>query len=160
MSTRSMFNDFLNLHRGFDDLFDRVMRGFPTSPGAAETAASAFVPPAEAWVHENKFYLRLYVPGIDKQNIEVSTVNNQVKVRGERKPNENLRDESYVLREVPYGTFERTFSLPDGVDLEKISASYHNGTLELTIPAAMKSMPRRIEIGGNEPPKLSNRSAA
>jgi HSP20 family protein len=61
---------------------------------------------------------------------------------------------------MPLGTFERTITLPQGANTSKVSASFHNGVLELTVPGAEKIQPRRIEIkAGKEQPQLT-RSAA
>ena len=58
----------------------------------------------------------------------------------------SLKDVNFLHEEISYGAFERTFTLPEGVDADKMTADYQNGVLEITAPVAASALPRRIEI--------------
>jgi HSP20 family protein len=164
MATRSVFDDFLNLHRNFDTLFDRVLRnvGGPLLlPSVIQTGTMAgLIPPAEAFLRDGTFVLRVYLPGLRPENVDLSTVNNQITIRGEWTPSAEVKADEYLLREFPYGSFERTFALPEGCETDKVSAAYNNGVLELTVPVAAKTLPRKIQIqAGKEQPRLGKSAA-
>ena len=79
------------------------------------------------------FKIDLAVPGMDKKDFNVEVDNGVLTVSGERKEEENQEDEKHTRREFHYGSFKRTFSLPETANPEKISASYKDGVLSLTI---------------------------
>lgn len=172
MATRSVFNDLLNFQRNFDALLDNMFRGFTgsnrpwtnqwsqTSPAQLTAGSSAFWPPAEVYAQGDNFELRVFLPGLEQSDISVSSVGNQLTVRGERRPMGNVKNEEYFLHEIPYGTFERTFTLPQGCKVDAVSASFHNGVLTLTVPGASQVLPKRIPIqAGKEQPKLEKAAA-
>ena len=72
--------------------------------------------------------------------------NGLLTISGERKTTRSASDVDFLHNEIWYGAFERTLSLPEGVDVDKLSAKYHNGVLEISAPIAASALPRRIEI--------------
>ena len=101
---------------------------------------------------------RLAIPGIDPQNVDLSIVGNQVTVKGERSSPAEVKDEDWYVRGFRYGQFERTFTLPEGVETDKVNASFTNGVLEISAPVAKAHLPRRIEVKqlstGEQKPQL------
>lgn len=95
--------------------------------------------------------MRLDLPGVDPKDVEVSVVDDTLVIRGERKTAQELKEKEYQYRETAYGRFERRLGLPKGVDRDKVSASYKNGVLEVSIPLpaqlANKTIPIQIEEG-------------
>ena len=86
------------------------------------------------------------VPGLEQDDVDISIENNILMLRGERKrKTEFVEKDSYRL-ERTFGAFTRSFTLPKTVDSDRISASYENGVLELTLPKVEQVKPRKIEI--------------
>jgi len=86
------------------------------------------------------------LPGMEKDDIQVSVRGNTLSITGERKVESEVKEENYYCCEQRYGKFSRSISLPAGVDTEKISASYKNGILEVTLPKTEEVKPKQIEI--------------
>ena len=70
----------------------------------------------------------------------------QLAIKGQRKRQADTKQESYFARELSYGAFERTFTIPEGVDATKISARFTNGMLEVTVPKPVAEAPRKVAI--------------
>jgi len=74
------------------------------------------------------------LPGLDEKNIEVKLVNGNLTIKGEKKEEKEEEEKDYYLHERRFGSFERSFRVPDGVDLDKIEASFKKGVLKVTLP--------------------------
>lgn len=86
------------------------------------------------------------LPGVDPRIIVVREQGETVTIRGERKAKHSDKDAGFHCEEITYGSFERTFALPEGVDTEQSNAEYRNGVPELTAPVAAAGLPRRIRV--------------
>ena len=134
-----------SLHRQVDALFNNVLRG-PSEP----TLAGTFTPPANLSRDDRQWTATLAVPGIEPGKIQLDVTGRTVRIRGERAlPTEG---QSY-LAEIEDGMFERTFTLSDEIDADKVQASYRHGLLELTLPLKESARPRRIEIDAAAAPR-------
>ncbi|BCJ28546.1 hypothetical protein Asera_26540 [Actinocatenispora sera] len=89
--------------------------------------------------------MRLDLPGIDEESLEVTAENNTLTVRA-RRDVDAPKGAEFVMRERPVGTFNRQMVLGDGLDLERVSAQYRDGVLTASIPVAEHARPRRIPI--------------
>lgn len=145
----SFFEDLFDFRRDFDELFNRLTTGLPFSTELVPRMLPR-VPPVEAWVDSKakRYHLRVALPGIDPENVQLNLQGNTLTVSAERKESHETKEVNYLHRELNYGTFERTLTLPEGVDPEKLNAEYQNGVLEITAPIASAALPRRIEIKG------------
>lgn len=121
--------------RDFDRLAGEVF-------GAARTPAMM---PMDCLRTGNTFVVRFDMPGMDADTLDVSAENNTLTVRGERRRHDP-DDATYLVSERPSGSYRRQLVLGDGLDVDHITADYHDGVLTLTIPVAEKAKPRRIEI--------------
>ena len=141
------FEDLVELRRGFDQLFNRLLTGWPA---VTERSPFALVPPAEVWVDKEakKYHLRLALPGVDPSTVELKVLGNLLTISAERKASREAKDVDYLYRELSYGTLSRTLTLPEGLDTEKITAEYNNGLLEITAPVAAAALPHQVEIKG------------
>jgi len=83
---------------------------------------------------------------VDPKQVEVSLMDNFLTVKGERKANHDSTGKEYFVREVTYGAFERSVTLPEGVDAAQVEAKYANGMLEVRVPAPRAATPRMIEV--------------
>ena len=138
----------------------KLVNYFPTVPArhafyrnAAEAARAHnrteqdWIPRADIVERENGFGITLELPGFEKENVKVTVENGVLAVSGERKHEESENEGvTWHRRERHYGTFERTFRLPKGVDGEKIEARFSNGLLELSVPKPVEILPKTVEI--------------
>ena len=108
--------------------------------------ASAFSPAFEVKETNDSFVLRADVPGVEEKDLDVAVHNGTLTVSGHRSAEERREGESYALYERQYGSFTRTFALPDMADGERIEAKLVNGVLTLTIAKKAEAKPRRISI--------------
>ena len=137
-------------HREFSTLQDRVNRIFresysPEGPGDALTTAN-FAPPVDVYEDEQGVTLKIEVPGIDEKDIDVSIASNTLTVRGERTLEKEEKEENFQRVERQYGSFTRSFTLPNSVDLEQVSAHYNKGVLKIRLAKKAESKPKQIKL--------------
>lgn len=153
-SAERSWPSLLSLRDEVDHLFEDFMGTWPLGSRAGESpfALSATLPsklPATDIVENDKqIRITLEMPGMDEKDIEVSVDEGRLMVRGEKTEERKEEKDDYRLSERHYGSFQRTFQLPPGVDSEKIDARYKSGVLTLTLPkteAAQKKQ-RKISI--------------
>jgi HSP20 family protein len=149
------------IDRLFDDFSQSVMRSpfrtrlFDFEPFRRfETALSGAVPTAEVTEKDSEFVVTLELPGIDQKNVDIDINGNLLTVKGEKREEkeEEQKEKHYHLSERRYGSFSRSFTLPETVAMDKITATMKDGVLTLTLPkteAATKPA-RKIEISSNQ----------
>ena len=136
--------------REFSTLQDRVNRIFresysPEGPGDALTTAN-FAPPVDVYEDEQGVTLKIEVPGIDEKDIDVSIASNTLTVRGERTLEKEEKEENFQRVERQYGSFTRSFTLPNSVDLEQVSAHYNKGVLKIRLAKKTEAKPKQIKV--------------
>ncbi len=104
------------------------------------------MPPVDIFERGDDLIIRAEVPGLDKNEIDISVEDNRLVIKGERKREREFNEENAYRLERAFGTFMRSFLLPKTVDSSKISASYTNGVLEITLPKAETAKPRKVQI--------------
>jgi HSP20 family protein len=124
-----------------DRMFDEMFTGRSTAEGEP-----GWVPRADVHEDENAFVVQLDLPGVEKDNIKVKFGDDTLVVSGERKHESNADEKNFHRVERAYGSFTRSISVPKDVDSEKISASFKNGVLEITLPKADEVKAKEIEI--------------
>jgi HSP20 family protein len=133
--------------REFATLQDRMNRLFRESQGSEESlTTSSFAPPVDVYEDEHNVTLKIEVPGIDQQDIDVRIENNVLTVHGERKFEKEEKEENFRRVERQYGSFTRTFTLPTTVDAEKVSANYDKGILKIALPKKAEAKPKQIKV--------------
>jgi len=142
MTRRSPNRTLRNLQREVDSLFDR----FFDRAGSEDGTSAVWAPQTDLMETDDAFQLRLDVPGMSKDDIEVNLQNGTLTVSGERTSERTDEGEEYVRVERAFGTFHRTFTLPDAVDEKNIKATYKNGVLSIHVPKTEESTRRQIEI--------------
>jgi HSP20 family protein len=130
-----------NLQREVDSLFDR----FFNRTGDDDSSA-VWAPQTDLVETDEDFQLRLDVPGMSKEDIDINLQNGTLTVSGERTSERTDEGEDYVRVERAFGNFHRTFTLPDAVDHENIEATYEDGVLSINVPKTEESTRRQIEI--------------
>lgn len=108
--------------------------------------ASAFAPAFEVKETNDSFVLRADIPGVDEKDLDIAVHNGVLTVSGSRQAEERKEGESYALYERQYGSFSRSFALPDMADGDRIEAQLTNGVLTLTVAKKAEAKPRKIAI--------------
>ncbi len=134
--------------REFSTLQDRMNRLFRDSYGDHEEAltTSSFAPPVDVYEDEHNVSLSIEVPGIDEKDIDVRVENNLLTVHGERKFEKEQKEENFRRVERQYGSFTRSFTLPNTVDTENIQASYGKGILKIQLAKKAEAKPKQIKV--------------
>jgi HSP20 family protein len=118
--------------------------------GKDQLAAGTFVPPVDVYEDEQNLVLKLEVPGVNEEDLNVSLENDTLTIQGERKFEKEEKEENFHRIERRYGMFTRTFKLPTTVDAEKVGANYEKGILKITLAKRAEAKPKQIKVGRAE----------
>jgi len=136
--------------RDFSTLQDRVNRILRESfsPEGSDDAltTSNFAPPVDVYEDEHNITLNVEVPGIDEKDINVSIENNTLTVCGERRFEKDEKEENFHRVERMYGSFTRSFTLPNTVDPEQVIAHYEKGLLKIRLAKKAEAKPKLIKV--------------
>ncbi|PZR41773.1 MAG: heat-shock protein Hsp20 [Azospira oryzae] len=119
----------------FSSIVDRFF-----NDSIARSGGSTFIPKVDVIENADSFEIHFAAPGLSKEDFKIELNDNVLKVSGERKFSNEKKEKNYHSIETQYGSFSRSFNLPDNVDGAKINARYTNGILELTIPKDEKKV--------------------
>jgi HSP20 family protein len=128
------------------DPFQVARERLSWDPFSGARQVSAYVPPFEVKETNEAFVLKADVPGVPEADIDIAVHNNVLTISGRREPDERKEGESFALYERQYGSFSRSFSLPETADGERIEAKLAAGVLTLTIWKRAEAKPRKIEL--------------
>jgi HSP20 family protein len=113
----------------------------------ARSGGSAFIPKVDVAETKDAFEIHLAAPGLNKEDFKIELNDNFLTISGERKFKEEKEEKNFLAIETQYGSFSRSFTLPENVDATKINAKYNNGILELTIPKdEKKALKQTIKV--------------
>lgn len=139
------------LHKEMDDLFRRTF-GQAREPG--EESRQMMAPLVDTFVKGDTFHVRAELPGVDKDDIDVSVEGNILTLKAERKEDTETEEGDYHMRESRSGFFMRRLTLPEGARTEDIHASYEKGILEVTVPVEKEAVGgRKVMVEGPESSK-------
>ncbi len=138
-------------YRELNTLQERMNRLFHESFNGSEgrdesLATSNFAPAVDVYEDEHSVTLKIEVPGIDEKDIDVRIENRTLTVHGERKFEKEEKEENYRRVERQYGSFSRTFTLPNTVDTENVSADYEKGVLKIKLTKKAEAKPKQIKV--------------
>lgn len=131
-----------HLDRLFEQTFGDLFR-----EGAEGMGNRGWLPAVDIAETENGLTFYAELPGMNKEDVDVTLENNVLTLRGERKFERDAKEENYHRIERSYGSFSRSFSLPSNVKSEACQATFKDGVLRIDIPKAEEAKPRRISIG-------------
>jgi HSP20 family protein len=131
----SGLNDFAPT--SFSNLIDRFFNDTLTRSGGS---SYSFVPRVDVLEDDKAFEIHVAVPGMNKEDFKIDLNDNYLTVSGERKFTREKKENNFHAVETQFGTFSRSFSLPENVDVNKISAKYVNGILEVNVPKDEKKI--------------------
>jgi len=139
------FRELDELREEMDRLFERTLgRAVPLRREVP--VVRGWAPAIDMFERKNEVVLRAEVPGMSKEEINISVLGNTLTISGERKTEEEVEEDDYYCCERSYGRFQRDITLPQGVDAEKIKASYKSGVLEVVLPKTEEAKPKQIEV--------------
>ncbi|HKO04956.1 MAG TPA: Hsp20/alpha crystallin family protein [Candidatus Acidoferrales bacterium] len=136
VNTLAKFQD--EMTRMFDE---PVFRGFRTP-----TSLTIWTPAVDIFETEHEIVLKAELPDIDEKDIDVRVEKNTLTLSGERKFEKEFKEENALRMERYYGTFSRTFTLPNIVKLDAVKAEYRNGVLTVKLPKLEEAKPKQIKI--------------
>ena len=120
------------------------------------TTTGSFAPAVDVYEDEHKITLKLEIPGVRQEDLDVRLENNTLTVRGERKFEKEEKEENFHRIERRYGSFARSFALPNMIDTENVNASYDSGVLKIELSKRADAKPKQIKVnisGGKTPGK-------
>ncbi|SRR5690606_38800544 len=130
----------LTVWNAFDDLFNDDLWG------RRWPVRRSFVPSVDIGEDDTSYLITADVPGMKPEDLDIQVENNVLTLRGERKYENKTERQGYHRVERQYGSFQRSFTLPEGVDADKIEASVENGTLTLRVPKPAASLPKKVKV--------------
>lgn len=143
-------------------LLDEAFSGWPLGEQGG-VITSAWLPPTDVFEDRETLKITMEIPGVRPEDVKLSLENNILTIRGEKRQEAEEKSERVHRYERSYGTFERTFVLPNSVDPDRIEARYENGLLVVNLPKAERARPREIPVsaagGGETRPQVTGRGA-
>lgn len=136
------FRDVLRLRDAIDRLFEESF----LRPRGEWFAPLREAPALDMYETDGALAVEVPLPGVKPEEVTVTVTGNTLTIKGEKRAREEVKEENYYRREVHYGAFARSLSLPANVDTEKAEAKFENGVLTITFPKVAEAQPKRIEV--------------
>lgn len=135
----SLGSPVFGLRREIDRLFEDTF--------GRDSGRSGWAPPVDVRENDKEIVLEMELPGVKPSDVEVTTENNVLTIRGEKRSSASGQSEArYHVVERSYGAFSRSFQLPAGLDDRRIEAEFEDGLLVVRVPKTARAQPRRVEI--------------
>jgi HSP20 family protein len=131
-------------------MFNEMLGNLGQSPARQLEGVTEWVPAVDATTKNGDLVIRAELPGVKPEDVDISLHGNVLTISGERKAEQEEERGGYYVRERRYGSFSRSFTLPQGTDESKVQARYEHGVLEVTVEGAGTiEEPKRIQIEGS-----------
>ena len=144
------FMDFARWDRDMDrmmeDFFGRRARPWLPERWFRREELDLKAPTMDVYEEKDEIVVKAELPGIDKENIEVNLTDHTLTIKGEKKKEEEVKEENYYRSERSYGSFFRTLELPTAVHGDKVKASFKNGILEVRMPKTEEAKAKEIKV--------------
>lgn len=138
------FSELENIQKQMNQLFDFSLSRNPT--GDTTLLGGQWSPAIDVYDSKDNLLIKADLPGLTKDEIEVSIQENHLVLKGEKKKDTEIKEEHYFKTERFYGSFFRTIPLPAAIDAGKVDAKYQDGVLTLTLPKKEEAKPKQISI--------------
>ncbi|MDR3745193.1 MAG: Hsp20/alpha crystallin family protein [Acidobacteriaceae bacterium] len=135
--------DMAMLQNRFNSIFNDFGR---TETEQESLTMGSFIPPVDIYEDAQQLVLKLEVPGIKQENLDVSVENQMLTIKGERKMETDQKEENFHRIERSYGSFTRSFTLPQTVDSAAVKASYDAGVLTITMAKKEAAKPKQVKV--------------
>jgi HSP20 family protein len=140
------FRELLTTQDRFNQLFNQTFGTTLGSQAQEDLSNRAWAPAVDIYETEHSLVIKAELAGIDPKDVDVRIENQTLFIRGERKLEKEVNEENYHRMERTYGSFARSFTLPNTVDAENVSAEYKDGILTLTLAKREEAKPKTIKI--------------
>jgi HSP20 family protein len=145
------FRDLVSIQDRMNRIFDDAFRGASRTGTEDDWAlGGTWAPAVDIFEKDGTIVLKAELPGVDPKDVDVRVENNVLTLRGERKFESEVKREQYHRVERAYGSFSRSFTLPNVVDTEHIKAEYKDGVLRVSLPQKEEAKPKQISIAVNK----------
>ena len=124
---------FLPIQREMNRIFGDFYRDFGLEP-FGRVRDFGFEPSIDVWEDDKKIHVKAELPGLEEKDIDVTLTPDALTIRGEKKEEKEEKDNGSWYKETSYGSFQRSVTLPEGIDQEKVEAQFKNGVLNIEIP--------------------------
>lgn len=152
-SRKYVSHPLLQIHDEIDRMFNDFFKGFgfPEKSFWSDLPATQtgwLKPTCDIAANDKEYTITAELPGVDEKNIELELVNDTLKIKGEKKQETEEKEKNYYRVERSYGSFQRTLTLPEDSDRDKINATFKNGIMTITIPRKTTGKPpaKKIDI--------------
>jgi HSP20 family protein len=135
-----------DMDRMMEDFFGRRMRPWWPDRWFRGEEMDLKVPTVDLFEEKDDIVVKAELPGIDKDNIEVKLNDHTLTIKGEKKKEEEVKEENYYRSERSYGSFLRTLELPKDVHADKVKATFKNGVLEVRMPKTEEAKAKEIKV--------------
>jgi HSP20 family protein len=140
------FHNLVSIQDRMNRIFDEAFRGQRTGEEDDWALGGNWAPAVDIYEQGDNIVLKAELPGIDAKDVDIRVENNVLSLRGERKFANEVKREDYHRVERAYGSFSRSFTLPNVVDTDRIKADYKDGVLQVTLPQKEEAKPKQISI--------------
>ncbi|MDQ1330847.1 MAG: hypothetical protein QG578_1112 [Thermodesulfobacteriota bacterium] len=137
--------------RGMATLQDRINRIFDdasyrSGDNEDEINLCAWKPAVDIYDNADNIVINAELPGVEKKDVTVEIKDNIITLKGERSINKEVKEENYYRKERCFGTFQRSFTMPDAVGSDKVKANFKDGVLKVEIPKPEAKKPKQITV--------------
>ena len=133
------WRELTRMQEDLNRTFERVF-------GTERAPLAFWAPDVDIYEEDNSFIVRMDLPEVSPDDVDISIVDNTLRVKGERKHTEEVKEENYYRMERKFGSFERSIELPMPVRTEEVKATYKDGVLHITLPKAQEKKAKEIKI--------------
>jgi HSP20 family protein len=140
------FRDLASLQDRIDRLFEDTLGRARGTFGDEALEGARWAPAVDILERPNELVLKADLPGIDPKDVEINVQNSTLTLRGERKFESDVKEDDFRRVERVYGSFVRSFFLPQAVDSDRVEAEYRNGVLEVKLPKRPEAKPKQIKV--------------
>jgi HSP20 family protein len=135
-----------DMERMMDNFFDRRMRPWWPERWFRTEGMLTSAPALDVYEEKDDLVIKAELPGMEKDNVEVSLTDHTLTIKGEKKKEDEVKEEKYYRSERSYGSFVRSLQLPTDVQADKIKASFKNGILEVRLPKTEEAKTKEIKV--------------
>jgi|SRR5579863_2003790 len=152
-AARTVTDPWQSMRNEMDRLFERFAgfgwpsfrRSFETMP-TYESSVTFNVPAVDVSEDDKAFTVAAELPGLDEKDIDISVTGDILTIKGEKRQEKEEKNKNWYVSERSYGSFQRAFTLPDGIDRDKIGASFSKGVLTVTMPKSAQAQKQQQKI--------------
>ncbi len=143
---RTPFEDVAVLQNRLNSIFNEFARPGIVNEEQAGAATASFVPPVDVYEDAQQVVLKLEVPGVKLEDLDIRLENQRLTVKGERRFEAQEKAENFHRIERRFGSFARSFTLPQTVDTEAVNAAYDAGVLTISLAKKAEAKPKQVKI--------------